>query len=276
MTFLDPKFELQNNHVTRFGYPITNTGATYIITDRIGLSQAYFDIEKYNLLSKGLRVSFKEEIFLLEKIKLQERKLNNELKSKGIPETILALINIKKKSGVAKYCKKIEISEYDLFFLIFNCDQINFEYEPIYHDHVPPHWDLLEEDRENIIKGDTNSVTKKINTLFLQRRHIYVHMFRHENEWHCFYFSDNDIETEKENHWKLGAHLHYINYLWTNYSYEEVWKKFDIRKTEIPGNIHIKFNPFEFPKPGEDNQNPLPLAQITTRGLLVLDIRPNF
>ena len=85
-----------------------------------------------------------------------------------------------------------------------------------------------------------------------ERRHISAHLFQRDLEWHCFYFSYSDIEEEdSQNHWKHGTHLHYVSHLWPRYDRDQIWDQFDKRSTDIPGNLHIRFIPFQYPPPLE-------------------------
>jgi hypothetical protein len=126
-----------------------------------------------------------------------------------------------------------------------------------------------------------------------ERRQIYAHLLERDVEWHCFYFSYNDIAPKETNHHRYGPHIHYVSHLWT-YDKEETWKRFDTRFTEIGDAPHIKFKPFEYPEtlterlshstdnpvifaintnlPVNGNSRPIPLAEITTRGSLTADI----
>jgi hypothetical protein len=120
-------------------------------------------------------------------------------------------------------------------------------------------------------------------------------MFEHGSDWHCFYFSHEDIDPGDSNHWTLGCHLHYVSHLWPNLNKASVLKYFNKRSTEISGNLHIRFEPFHFPHPNEGTESdfndkitlppwsiifdpntangcgsaPLPVAQVATRGLFI-------
>ena len=94
--------------------------------------------------------------------------------------------------------------------------------------------------------GDVRPISKKLKSIILERRHIHVHLFYNDVEWHCFYFSYADLEPLEKNHWKYGPHLHYVNHLWPNLTREKVWKSFDKRQTNIPGDLHIRFIPFDY------------------------------
>jgi hypothetical protein len=48
---------------------------------------------------------------------------------------------------------------------------------------------------------------------------------------------------ERNNQFKLGPHLHFVNYLWPEYSKTQVWKAFDMREHDIKG-AHIRLQPF--------------------------------
>jgi hypothetical protein len=123
-------------------------------------------------------------------------------------------------------------------------------------------------------------------------------MFEHGADWHCFYFTHDDINPENSNHWKYGCHLHYVSHLWPNLNKAWVWKCFNKRATDISGSLHIRFEPFNYPHPDSVvksnvkdkttlplwatifNPNtasgcgstPLPVAQVATRGLLFMQM----
>jgi hypothetical protein len=83
-----------------------------------------------------------------------------------------------------------------------------------------------------------------------------------------------------------------VSHAWPNHTKASVWRSFDQRRTQIPGNLHIRFVPFDFsdetwPPPSVldtrgrsmasllfapelatyQGTAPAPMAQIATRGV---------
>ena len=129
----------------------------------------------------------------------------------------------------------------------------------------------------------------------LERRWIHAHLFECGSNWHCFYFSHQDIEPGTGNHWEYGCHLHYISHLWPNKKKRWIWDKFNKRSTEIKDSLHIRFEPFDFSALDEVEENknqqplaadffdsnlacgcgsvPLPVAHMATRGVWFAKVR---
>ena len=83
---------------------------------------------------------------------------------------------------------------------------------------------------------------KKWYQLLRDRRYLVDHLFYspiHPN-WQFFYFDNRDLNSY-DNHFKQGAHVHLINYLWTQHSHETVWKTFNDGHPKMKGAAHIRF-----------------------------------
>jgi hypothetical protein len=123
-------------------------------------------------------------------------------------------------------------------------DILGFEF---IYEFIPAHLKVLDSDISNLKSNKPDKFLSKVHSTFLERRRIHVHLFERPQQWHCFYYSYEDIDTEKKNYWKHGAHTHYVSYLWPNYRKKQIWESFDRRSTEISGNIHIRLVPTKFP-----------------------------
>jgi len=209
-----------------------------------------------------------------------------------IPDKILGLFQMTKKADAEKYSRELVLLEYELFLLIHNCNQISFTHHSKFKQYIPEHLRVSETDRADMKTGTPKPFLKKISSGLLERRYIHVHLFECSSNWHCFYFSHDDINPENTNHWKYGCHLHYVSHLWSNYKKQQIRKAFNKRSTDISGNFHIRFEPFEFSSPDEIAESgqshesklpwtvifdpdyaqgygsvPLPVAHVATRGI---------
>lgn len=221
---------------------------------------------------------------------------HNKIDQIGVPDIFQTLFQMTKKAKAEQYFRNLVLSEYDLFLLIHNCTQIRFTHHSKFKIYVPEHLRVLDADRDEMKTGNPKSFLKKVHSGLLYRRYIHIHLFEYGSDWHCFYFSHDDIDPEDGNHWKYGCHLHYVSHLWPNLKKGQIWKQFNKRSTEISGNFHIGFAPFEFPNPDEVAENyqakvrklslwmdifnldvtagkdsvPTPIAHMATRGLWVV------
>lgn len=240
--------ELRNKHVTRLGYPTGRGGALYYVSDQEGLCQMAVDLVVFQFLQNGINLSPADKSQILNDVKFERDIYNSKVTNRGVPEKLLKLLQISTKSEADKYCKSLIISEFELFLFIQNCHLIGFEHKSKFPDYVPAHLIISDTDTTKLKNGNTKPVSKKLGPLLDERRRINVHLFYRNSEWHCFYFSDDDIEKNENNHWKNGSHIHYISFLWPSYTQEQIWRSFDTRKTKLSGNIHIRFNPYEYPE----------------------------
>ncbi len=252
------------------------------------------DLKLAELHAKGMPIT--PEIESKIKSDVQQRKIeyNNKVNQVGVPGIFKNLFQISKKAKAEQYVRQIVISEYDLFLLIHNCGQIRFTHRSKFKQYTPEHLKVSDTDRVEMKAGKPKTFLTKIHSGLLERRYLHVHLFEYSSEWHCFYFSHQDIEPAETNHWKKGgSHVHYISHLWPELKKRWIWSKFNKRYTDISGSLHIKFEPFEFPDSFKskgsylkDNSKlppwavifdpslaagcgviPLPAAHVATRGL---------
>jgi len=256
------------------------------------------DMTLVKLSANGVVITNEVKSQVKNTVRQRKTAYHNQVAKLGIPDKINYLFQITKKAQVEQYVRELVLPEYDLFLLIHNCNQIRFTHRSRFKKYIPDHLRVLDKDREEMKTGNARRFRTKVRSGLLERRYIHIHLFEFGNEWHCFYFSHQDIDPADTNHWKYGCHLHYINHLWPNLKKRFVWKQFNKRSTEIPGNVHIRFDPFEFPHPDEaieSNLNdektlppwanifdsnlasgcgsaPLPVAHVATRGLWITKV----
>lgn len=287
---------MRNKHITRFGSPLTRSGALYFASDQEGLIQMDVDMELAKLHVNGVVITPVVKSLVLGNVLQKEAEYHNKVDQVGVPDKIKTLFQITRKAKAEQYSRKLVLSEYDLFLLIHNCTQIRLAHRSKFKIYVPDHLTVLDADRDELKVGNPKLFLTKVRSGLLERRYIHVHLFEYGSDWHCFYFSHDDIDPEDSNHWKYGCHLHYVSHLWPNLEKEQIWNCFDERSTEISGNLHIRFSPFVFPNPDEVAKNrqatgrkpppwavifdpdlapgkgsvPVPVAHMATRGLWVV------
>lgn len=256
------------------------------------------DMQLEQLRAKGRLITPDIKSQVKSNVKLRKAEYHDKVNQIGVPDKLKKLFLITKKTEVEQYFRNIVLSEYDLFLLIHNCSQIRFTHRSKFKPYVPKHLIVSGTDRYAMKAGNPKKFLTKIRSTLLERRYIHVHLFEHGLDWHCFYFSYQDIEPASTNHWEYGCHLHYISHLWPQLRKRWVWNKFNQRSTRISGSLHIRFEPFEFPSLDEakeiqlNNKSklppraanfdpnlaygcgsvPLPVAHVATRGLWVTKV----
>lgn len=93
------------------------------------------------------------------------------------------------------------------------------------------------------MKPAAQKTANKIYATFDHRRFLSGHMFFSADllDWHFFYFDQRDFAV-RNNHWKEGPHIHFINRLWPNRSAESVWDEFCSSPNPlVRGAVHIRF-----------------------------------
>lgn len=166
----------------------------------------------------------------------------------SIPVHLRKLLAIEKKSALKKFCKEITITQDDLISLIFNSSTIGYLHSRKHHEFVPKH--LSPKDNEfralgrvsagQKLTGDAKKFVNKVSQIFKERRLISVHVFYNNTKWHLFYFDLDDID-ERNNHWKHGPHIHFVNYLWPNLDINNLFGLFDKVESSAAGKLHIRY-----------------------------------
>lgn len=283
---------MRNRHITRFGSLLAPSGAVYYVTDQEGLIRMDVDMRLEKLRAEGIAINPDIESQVIDDVQRESKEYHDKVNQIGVPDVFHKLFQINRKADVERYVRDIVLSEYELFLLIHNCNQIRFTHRSKFKQYVPEHLKVTDTDRNEMNEGNAKKIVKKTRSILLERRYIHVHLFEYSADWHCFYFSHQDILPN--NHWKHGCHLHYISHLWPRMRKRWIWNKFNQRSTEISYSLHIRFEPFKFlhldeaieiykqnvnrlppwpvifdPKLACGGSGPQPVAQITTRGGMI-------
>ena len=180
---------LQTAHLTRFGNPLNPNGVLYIASDQ----ESLFEMEVDLILAKqslfGQNVTLFDKVKIEEDIRRKQYTFNKKVSNEGIPKNVDFLLKQRKKSDTLKYCKKILITEFDLFILIHNCHRLKYEHKSKFLQYVPNHLVIKDEDTGKMKAGNALPFGKKVKSILKERRNINVHFFERETEWHCFFFS---------------------------------------------------------------------------------------
>jgi hypothetical protein len=291
--------KLHNKHVTRFGNPATRLGARYVASDVEGLRQTAIDLEYLRLIIDGVPIINSMARRIEDRVRREQVLLDYSVATEGVPAKLKSLLEIGRKADVRKYLDQQQVSEYELFLLIHNCKQIGWSHRSKFPEYVPDHLLIIEKDRTDLHRGELKTISRKFASVMEERRRIHVHLFEKNSMWHCFYFSYDDLQDESASHWEHGPHLHYVNHLWPKYSSDDVWSLFDTRHTKISGAVHVRFSQFEYSALGTNpvdlafpphfgyqpmlmvfdartrsnpNRDPIPTAQVATRGFWSFDI----
>ena len=269
----------------------------YVLQNLEDLFQMVVEFEYLRLENDNIVITPRLNAQIHERVRREQVLLNSKLSALGVPEKLKVLLEIKSKADVDKYCRSLQLTEFELFLLIHNCNQIYFKHQSRFQEHIPADREITDNDRENLDKRNFRSFSRKISSLLEFRKRSHIHLFERGAEWHLFYYTYSDIETKRKSHWKGGSHLHYISHLWTYYAKDKILTLFDERRSEISGYSHIKFSPFEYPDsmqylevpvtifgsqpmllainatlPDDPNSNPIPTAHVVTRGIWVTSL----
>jgi hypothetical protein len=229
----------------RLGDPTSKIGAVYTGTDQNDITLTLVDIYKSTIQANGVIITPEIEQEIIFKVKNKQADYDRYVDSIGIPEYLKSIFEYSKKSKLIAYCKRIYISEYELFLLAHNCSQIGFTHKSKFTEFVPENCNILDSDISNMKFDNPKQLIKKFDVLLEQRKRFHVHLFEKEKEWHYFYFTYNDLQSGIHNHWEKGSHLHYVGYLWPNLRKRQIWESFDNRNIDIQ-SIHIRLKPFSF------------------------------
>lgn len=89
---------------------------------------------------------------------------------------------------------------------------------------------------------EARKFTSKVFQLFREQRSIAAHLFYTpcHKFWHLFYFDNRDTD-EAENHWKHGAHVHYVSDLWPELTMKSAWSQVLRGELRFASKLHIRY-----------------------------------
>jgi hypothetical protein len=166
--------------------------------------------------------------------------------------SLLEIFSFEKKSDLVRHCKDLTISSDDFFKLVLACEMwgVPFLHAITHKDKVPPH--LVPKDSEiealqntpagSLLTGGAAKAISKLAQAFEDRRYLVGHIFftPDKSKWHFFCFDQRDLNT-KGNHWEQGSHVHFINWLWPNFTADTVWQNFTTDDDRPGSDLHLRF-----------------------------------
>lgn len=155
-----------------------------------------------------------------------------------VPDYLVEFLAIKNKGELEKYSRKIEITSHDFAILIWNAASIGYQHARQTHEFRPKHLEPTDADVAGLRNKNGESFIRKISQILKDRRILVSHMFCNSERWHLFYFDQRDRE-EGRNHWKRGAHIHFVNDLWPGYDPKKLWDIFSRADASVGGKLHI-------------------------------------
>jgi hypothetical protein len=166
-------------------------------------------------------------------------------------DTLPKLFSFDKKSELEKYCREVVINSTDFADFILACEfgDSPLRHEIHYRHYVPEHLYLSDKDRTALavnpvgpVQPEAQKAVNKMSQMFKDRRYLVGHLFflPDLSKWHFFQFDQRDLEDE-ENHWKEGAHIHFINWLWPHYDAKTLWDNFTSGKAKMGDSLHVRF-----------------------------------
>jgi hypothetical protein len=167
-------------------------------------------------------------------------------------QEFLKLFSFTKKKELEKYCRDLVIDQRDFVDFIFTCGIGHGPFLHLIHygDHQPEEAQLTDDDLAALSKSsvgplepDAQKTVNKIVHLFNIRRYLVGHIFYTPDlsEWHFFQFDQRDLEDARPNHWKEGAHIHFLNWLWPNRDAKTLWENFTSGKAKMNDSLHVRF-----------------------------------
>jgi len=172
-------------------------------------------------------------------------------KSKDL-EGLVKLFTFTKKRQLEVHARGRMFHGSDLAALIMACDVTGqpFSHRAYFKDCVPQHLIPLDSGLSAIAKNrvgplghEAQRTVRKMFQLFEERRYVAGHIFYTSDlqYWHFFRFDQRDTEQQRKNHWKDGAHIHFVNWLWPDLYAELVWSVFVQHLRRPARSLHLRF-----------------------------------
>jgi hypothetical protein len=220
----------------------------HVIRDENGLKEAIYDFLKLSLAKDDLTLPDDD---IKKYAQDQVNKIKEKISSKGIPDSLQKILVCKTKGELEKVTANLTISHEDFASFIYNCAVANLAHEMKSFQYIPDHLQTNPEEKKSFfqssvgnLEGQALKFFKKISNQFKFRKNVVAHLFVGETDWHCFYFSYDDlfgIKKSGKNHWEYGDHVHYTSSLFgIHVTKERAWTELDNKKYNLP-NLHIKY-----------------------------------
>lgn len=173
-----------------------------------------------------------------------------EIRARGISQGLRDLFGAKRKREVTRIADGLVVHVREFVDLVFNCHRLHLSHHAKHLEFAPEERLLSDTERKTLLDSGADyglpaerKVAAKVRQLIVEREHRSIHMFANStDEWHCFFMSFKDLSTEAGNHWREGAHLHFVNHVFDPrmLSKKKVWKALQEPAHRIP-TVHVRY-----------------------------------
>ena len=173
-----------------------------------------------------------------------------EVRARGVPQGIQEILAARRKKDIERIAREIVVAKFDLRDLVYNCHRLGLSHHDQHREWTSPPLELSDEEREVLFAmGDApttpqeENVATKVRQFFVEREHRSVHMFAGGDDvWHCVFLSFRDIADHSGNHWREGAHVHFVNHIFDprHLTKKKVWRDLQERDYSVP-TLHIRY-----------------------------------
>jgi hypothetical protein len=234
---------------TKFGIEGMLYPAIYCFGDMRGLEAAKVDFEKHRLAALGVAIDKDIKRRITTDARRATIRLADFYTKIPIPEELRALLSVARKKEAARLCKDITVTKQGLVSLIFNAGKMRLRHRVKVKEFNPHELRMssgeisyLSESPPGRLGSRGVKVARKLFQTFQARKIHVCHLFERRDNWHCFFFSLEELHNHRNSHWNEGAHLHYVSSLWCRLKPHQLLKMFDERDVRIPGKLHIRFD----------------------------------
>lgn len=161
---------------------------------------------------------------------------------------LVTIFGISKPRELKSFCRSAKISKRQLASVIQWChsDKAVFQHTANHRQFMPDHLNLTEADLAALhtnpvgaLSPAAQTAVNKTGAMFDERRMLSGHLFQGLWSWHLLYY-DNRDRNERDNHWKLGPHMHLINHVLTKQTSNVIWSRFCNGNPRMSGALHIR------------------------------------
>lgn len=166
---------------------------------------------------------------------------------------LLEVLNIQSKRELVRHCKGLVVHQQDLVALILAAQHgvlTPYRYANHFARTVPANLQPNQEEQNAIASNGvgefkTRTARKfvsKMYQLFREQRVLAAHLFYTPDHrfWHLFYFDNRDT-AEVRNHWKYGAHIHYVSDLWPELLLPTAWQQISAGEATFANKLHLRY-----------------------------------
>jgi hypothetical protein len=182
--------------------------------------------------------------------------MQNSKPSPGI-EGLAQLFNAEKKSEARKICRRLQITDTDLFHWILaaQAGALNgYRYANVHSEYMPvrvtqSQLDDLGNNGVGPLTVGARKAANVVGSMYDQRRLFSAHIFYNRTVWHMIYFDQRDMQ-ESGNHWEKGTHVHYSRETYTSDHLLDVLEKLKLNPPEPPPGEHLRMARIDVELPG--------------------------